>query len=358
MFVDQSGKFAAKSPLGPCKNQHSEAMKERFQTDPEKSKYQVRYLRDLHAMLKKLIDELDIRAQQDKKRLSAGGTSCSRETADTVEGGAIAREMLIKEKMEAAERMAAEGDVEMSQKVMAEAEKLAKERQHLNRVKEMADTWVDEVCDVCGRQISWRAPEEIEARKFGRRHPHEMGIIHNGWLQARKALSDIGEELKKLKSDGGGKAERNGEGRDRERSRDRSRDRHRDRRKEREAPKNGGEGSGDAKVAERSRSPQRDAGTAERRDEGPSRGDEGRGRGEARRQESPDRGDRRRDSSRGRDARGADRRRESSAERRGANDRRRDDSRGDRRRGGDRDRGRDRSRSRGRDRRGGGRGGR
>merc|ERR1719223_2358420 len=106
--------------------------------------------------------------------------------------------------MEAAQRMAAEGDVDLSRKVMEEAEKLAKEKQHLSRVKEMADTWVDEICDCCGRQISWRAPEEIEARKHGRPHPHEMGSFHTGWLRARNALTSLDEELKNLRAAGKG----------------------------------------------------------------------------------------------------------------------------------------------------------
>merc|ERR1719343_1199141 len=117
-----------------------------------------------------------------------------------VEGGAEAREMLIKEKMEAAERMASEGDMELSRKVMQEAEKLAKEKRHLAHVKEMADTWVDEICDVCGRLISWRAPEEIEARKHGRPHPHEMGQFHQGYLRVRASLTDIEKTLEELRA--------------------------------------------------------------------------------------------------------------------------------------------------------------
>lgn len=311
MFLDQSGNFAAKSPLGPCKNQHSEAMKDRFKTDPDASKYKVRYLQDLHARLRKMVDEVDIRSQQDKKRLQAGGTSCSKETGDIAEGAATARDMLIKEKMEAAERMAAEGNVEISQKVMEQAEQLAKERKHLERVKEMADSWVDEICNVCGRQISWRAPEEIEARKFGRKHPHEMGIFHNGYVHARKTVVEIEEEIKKLRAEGGDREEREG-------SRDRSRGGDRDRK----AKENG--------RSERSRSRQRDRRGDDDRG-GIDRGEEKSRRGESRRQDAP----------------ALDRR---SGTSRGNEDRRRDNSRGDRLRGGDRPSGRERDRTRSRDR--------
>ena len=34
----------------------------------------------------------------------------------------------------------------------------------LTRLKEVADSWLDDVCPVCGYQQSWRAQEEIEAR--------------------------------------------------------------------------------------------------------------------------------------------------------------------------------------------------
>merc|ERR1719195_472205 len=123
--------------------------------------------------------------------------------------------------------MAAEGDVELSQKVMEEAEKLAKEKQHLARVKEMADTWVDEICDCCGRQISWRAPEEIEARKHGRPHPHEMGSFHQGWLRARSSLAEIEKTLDGLRG------ENKGEPDARERSRNGDRDKQRERERDR-----------------------------------------------------------------------------------------------------------------------------
>mmetsp|Transcript_130040 Transcript_130040/g.290418 ORF Transcript_130040/g.290418 Transcript_130040/m.290418 type:complete len:476 (+) Transcript_130040:83-1510(+) len=228
MFANTQGKVASTSPLGPCPNQHSEAMKERFQQDKEYASHRRRYLSDVQSKLSKLVDDLDVKLRRDKERLGAGN-SCSKETAEVVEGGALAREMLVKEKMQAAERMAADGDMELSQKIMAEAEELAMEKHRLERVKQVADTWVDEICDVCGRQISWRAPEEIEARKHGRPHPHVMGSWHNGWLKARESLARLDEERKKAVEDNGaGGNENSRENRRRSHGRDQSQRRERD----------------------------------------------------------------------------------------------------------------------------------
>lgn len=194
MFSNQQGKAASTSPIGPCPKKHSEAMKERFRHDKDYDMYRRRYLADVLSMLRKLHSEVEVKLSRDKRRIKTG-TSCSKETAEVVEGGALARKMLVDEKLQAAERIAAEGDVELSQKVIAEAEKLAQEHKRLARVKEVADTWVDEICDVCGREISWRAPEEIEARKTGRPHPHVMGSWHRGWLRVRESIEMLEKDI-------------------------------------------------------------------------------------------------------------------------------------------------------------------
>lgn len=196
MFPNQSGKASSKSPLGECPKQHSENMKERFEHDPEYESYRRRYATDVQSMLRKMVDELEVKFRRDKVKMNAG-TSCSRETADLAEGGAAARELLVNEKMQAAERHAVAGDLELSKQILQEAEELAQQKYRLSRMKESADTWVDELCEVCGRQISWRAPEEIEARKHGRPHPHTMGVWHTGYAKAKDTLAALDLELAK-----------------------------------------------------------------------------------------------------------------------------------------------------------------
>lgn len=237
---------------------------------------------DLRGTLRRLVGDVDVKIQRDKKNLLTGGTSCSRETAELVEGGAAAREMLIKEKMEAAERMAAEGDIELSQKVMEEAEKLAKQKHHMQKVKEAADTWIDEICDICGRQISWRAPEEIEARKHGRAHPHVMGTFHTGWKRAREALVEVEKSVADLRGESKGDAdgrnrshERPRDG-DQEKQRDRDRDRDGDatkRERDRERRDRDRDRAGEASREERARDRPRD-GRSDHRNASPERGRE------------------------------------------------------------------------------------
>eukprot|EP00411_Alexandrium_monilatum_P114270 CAMPEP_0175696294 /NCGR_PEP_ID=MMETSP0097-20121207/32876_1 /TAXON_ID=311494 /ORGANISM="Alexandrium monilatum, Strain CCMP3105" /LENGTH=283 /DNA_ID=CAMNT_0017003445 /DNA_START=34 /DNA_END=883 /DNA_ORIENTATION=+ len=195
MFVNQEGRTAVNSPIGPCKKQHSEAMRERLKADPDRLRYTRRYLEDLQATLQRLVDENDRKAKLVKQKLSAG-VSCTSETAEAVCGHISARETLVSEKMEAAERMAEEGNMEASQDTMKEAEKLAHEKYRLSRLKEVAEAWVDDLCKVCGAQISWRAIEELEARDRGRPHPHTMGAWHQGWARVREALQKVKRELR------------------------------------------------------------------------------------------------------------------------------------------------------------------
>lgn len=198
-FLDTNGKAASTSPIGPCPKQHSDALKERFEHDKDFESCRRRYLQELRAALRRHCANLDTKVNSDRARLTQG-VSCSKETAGVVGGGSAAREMLIQEKIEAAERMAAEGQVELSQRVMEDADRLAAEKKHLDRVKELADSWVDEICGICGRQTSWRAPEEMEARKHGRPHPHESGSFHTGWKRLRETLIEVEEELEKAKA--------------------------------------------------------------------------------------------------------------------------------------------------------------
>mmetsp|Transcript_115571 Transcript_115571/g.359945 ORF Transcript_115571/g.359945 Transcript_115571/m.359945 type:complete len:215 (+) Transcript_115571:193-837(+) len=162
MFVNQEGKTAVNSPIGSCRKQHSEAMRERLKSDPDYSKYKRRYLGDLQATLQRLVDDNDRKARQVKQKLTAG-VSCTNDTAEAVSGHISAREMLVSEKMQAAEKMAEDGNMEASQDTMRQAERLAHERYRLSRLKEVAEAWVDDLCEVCGSQISWRAVEELEA---------------------------------------------------------------------------------------------------------------------------------------------------------------------------------------------------
>mmetsp|Transcript_68022 Transcript_68022/g.153885 ORF Transcript_68022/g.153885 Transcript_68022/m.153885 type:complete len:440 (+) Transcript_68022:166-1485(+) len=194
LFVNQEGRTAVNSPIGPCKKQHSEAMRQRLQADKDFKVHSRRYLGELQAALQRLVDENDRKAKLVRQKLKLG-ISCTTETSEAVSGHITAREMLVSEKMEAAEKMAEDGNMEASQDTVREAEKLAHEKYRLSRLKEVAEAWVDDLCEVCGSQISWRAVEELEARDRGRPHPHTMGSWHQGWERAREALRRVNAEV-------------------------------------------------------------------------------------------------------------------------------------------------------------------
>merc|ERR1711879_281244 len=94
------------------------------------------------------------------------------EAHGVVQGEIEARELLYNEKIQAAEKYAEQGDMELSQLTMKQAEVIAEENKKLLKMKDVSDKFFEEVCDVCGQTISWRAQEEIEARKRGRPHSH------------------------------------------------------------------------------------------------------------------------------------------------------------------------------------------
>ncbi|CAJ1327091.1 unnamed protein product [Effrenium voratum] len=193
MWLNQGGKASPNSPVGPCKKQHSEAMRERLKEDKDYVKYRWRYLEDLRLCLQKLVDENNKKAQKVKDKLKEGVT-CTSDTHKAVEGHLTDREREAQEKLQEAEKMAEEGNLETSKIAQEEMDKLAHQKLRLTRLKEVADAWMDECCEICGSQISWRAVEELEARSKGREHPHVPGAWHQGWKRCRESLKKVTEE--------------------------------------------------------------------------------------------------------------------------------------------------------------------
>lgn len=225
MFVNQEGRTAVNSPIGACKKQHSEAMRERLKADRDYKKYYRRYLTDLQKELQRLVDDNDKKAKVIKMKLKAGD-SCTTETQEAVDGHITARETLVSEKLAAAERMAEDGNMEASQETMKEAHMLAHQKYRLARLKEVAEAWMDDVCDICGSQQSWRAVEELDARDKGRPHPHTMGAWHQGWARVREGLRRVNAALQRVS--------------DEQDSGSRERDRRSDMEREKENSKEGG----------------------------------------------------------------------------------------------------------------------
>ena len=64
MWLNQGGKASANSPVGPCKKQHSEAMRERLRGDKDYVRYRWRYLEDLRQFLQKLVEENEKKAEK------------------------------------------------------------------------------------------------------------------------------------------------------------------------------------------------------------------------------------------------------------------------------------------------------
>lgn len=203
MWVNQGGKASPNSPVGPCKKQHSEAMRERLKEDKDYVRYHWRYLEDLRVFLQKLVDDNNKKAEKVKEKLKEGVT-CTADTHKAVEGHISEREALAHEKLQAAEKMAEEGNLKVSKQAMEEADEIAHQKFRLNRLKEVAEGWLDECCEVCGSQISWRAVEELEARSKGREHPHVPGAWHQGWKRCREALKKVTEEAQKAREALGG----------------------------------------------------------------------------------------------------------------------------------------------------------
>ncbi|CAK0789981.1 unnamed protein product [Prorocentrum cordatum] len=134
MFANQEGKVAVNSPIGACKKQHSEAMRERLKSDRDYRRYRRQYLGELQAALRRLVEDSNTKARRTRQKLLAGA-SCTAETTEAVDGHITAREMLVSEKVQAAEKMAEDGDMDASRDTMREAEDLAHEKYRLARLK-------------------------------------------------------------------------------------------------------------------------------------------------------------------------------------------------------------------------------
>eukprot|EP00913_Durusdinium_trenchii_P003620 g3349.t1 len=180
MWVNQGGKASPNSPVGPCKKQHSEAMRERLKDDKDYVKYRWRYLEDLRVFLQKLVDDNNKKAQKVREKLNEGVT-CTADTHKAVEGHLAARETLANEKLQAAEKMAEEGNLEVSKQALEEADKLAHQKFRLTRLKDRSTGAVR-----------------------GREHPHVPGSWHQGWKKCREALKKVTEEAQQAKEALGG----------------------------------------------------------------------------------------------------------------------------------------------------------
>jgi len=346
-FSNQRGRACARSPLGECQKQHCDIMKERFQEDKECPKYKRRYLQDLERQMRVTLDALDVKLDREKEKL-VKGQSCTKDAQRYVVTEIETRTTLVKDKLMAAEEMAASGEVDVSKTVYDEAMFLNYEQARLERLKEKTEGWIDEICDVCGAYISWRDPEEMRKRERGEKHSHYNGIVHSGWAQMRDSLARLKVELEKTKPDDDDTDDKRGDmkdsredtqkrtreeeiGGDRKRPRDGRRDSGMDRDVDRERHRESDRGRRSDNPPDRDG--RRDSDTDRRRESdraGYNNGGRDCERDDGRNRERDERGDRRY-----RDERDDRRHREERDDRRGRDDRdggryREKDSRGDR----------------------------
>jgi len=196
-FVNQKGRSIAKGPLRECQYLHADSIKEAFREDKDSDKYTRRYLQELEKFLRQQVEGLNVKRDRDTDKLSRG-ESCTIDAQAFVKTEIETRSTLVKDKLLAAEEMAASGDVDVSKSVYNECTQLAHEQRRLERIKEMTDSWIDEICEDCGQYISWRGAEEVQRKKDGRAHSHCMGIVHTGWVKMRESLKRIQVELDKI----------------------------------------------------------------------------------------------------------------------------------------------------------------
>lgn len=198
-FLNKRGLASTKSPVGECGKSHNDAMKARFEEDKDNNeKYRKRYLVDLEKQMKKLVEGIDARIERDMERLSQGD-SRTKEAQSFMLTEIDTRTTLAKDKMLAAEEMAANGEVEVAQDVYDASLTFTHEKNRLERLKEKTEGWIDEICQVCGGYMSWRDTEELNNRREGRPHSHVHGIVHTGWTQMRDSFKRLQAEISRLK---------------------------------------------------------------------------------------------------------------------------------------------------------------
>lgn len=197
MFLNGRGIASTKSPVGDCGKEHLEAMKTRFEAakgEKGHEKYRRRYLVDLEKQMRQLIEGIDAKIVRESERLEKG-ESRTKDAQAYVLTEIETRTTLAKDKMLAAEEMAANGEVSVAQDIYDASLTMEHEKKRLERLKEKTEGWIDEICKTCGAYMSWRDAEEIKNRNAGQPHPHVAGVVHTGWTRMRKSFEALKAEI-------------------------------------------------------------------------------------------------------------------------------------------------------------------
>ncbi|KAH7649574.1 hypothetical protein FG379_001200 [Cryptosporidium bovis] len=175
--------------MGPCKNIHSEVLKERYLCERSSTKnYNYRYERESLRVLQGMVDDCNKRIERNRLRAQISDSSKLEDESTK------SLDLEIKEIMKEIDELGASGDIDGSLKRMEDLTRLNQQKMKIIATKEdIANGMYRQKlhpCEVCAAFLS-------ETDNDQRLNDHFRGKIHMGYLKIRKQAKDIKEWLDK-----------------------------------------------------------------------------------------------------------------------------------------------------------------
>ncbi|KAF7457047.1 Luc7-related protein [Cryptosporidium felis] len=173
--------------MGPCKNIHSEVLREKYFAEREKKWSSYKYERDSLRVFQGMVDDCNKKIERNRVRAELSGRS------KLEDENIRALDIEIKEIMKEIDDLGASGDIDGSLKRMEDLTRLNQQKMKISATKEDVENGMYRQklhpCEICAAFLS-------ETDNDQRLNDHFKGKIHAGYLKIRKHAKDLKEWLR------------------------------------------------------------------------------------------------------------------------------------------------------------------
>lgn len=174
--------------MGPCKNIHSEVLREKYLSEREsKGNTRIKYETDSLRVFQGMVDDCNKKIERNRVRAELSGSS------KLEDENIRALDLEIKEIMKEIDDLGANGDIDGSLKRMEDLTRLNQQKMKISATKEDVENGMYRQklhpCEICAAFLS-------ETDNDQRLNDHFNGKIHVGYLKIRKQAKDLKEWIK------------------------------------------------------------------------------------------------------------------------------------------------------------------